>query len=86
MSTRKTGWEALDQHIAGGGGSAAPAEPGEAKKTGWEALDKWVGPDGAPAEPAAPGSAAPPPAPGTASGHAPGGGFLGWLKRLFGGA
>ena len=48
------------------------------KKTGWEALDKWVGPDGAPTEAGATGSAAP-------AGKSSGGGFMGWLKRLFGG-
>lgn len=50
------------------------------KKTGWEALDKWVGPDGAATEPGATGSSAP-----SGSGASSGGGFMGWLKRLFGG-
>jgi hypothetical protein len=50
------------------------------KKTGWEELDKWVGEGGAPAEPATGGSAAP-----SGGGASSGGGFMGWLKRLFGG-
>jgi hypothetical protein len=42
----KTGWEALDKWVGGGGGApsadaAAAAAP--SGKTGWEALDKWVG-------------------------------------------
>ena len=60
----------------GSGGAAAPAAP--SGKTGWEALDKWVGPDGAPTEAGVAGSAAP-------GGKSSGGGFMGWLKRLFGG-
>lgn len=77
MSTKKTGWEELDKWVGDGGGSASDAPSGE-KKTGWEALDKWVGPDGAPTEAGATGSAAP-------AGKSSGGGFMGWLKRLFGG-
>jgi hypothetical protein len=42
----KTGWEALDKWVGGGGGApsadaAAAAAP--SGKTGWEALGKWVG-------------------------------------------
>ena len=79
MSTKKTGWEELDKWVGDGGGSASDAPAGE-KKTGWEALDKWVGEGGAPAEPASGGSAAP-----SGGGASSGGGFMGWLKRLFGG-
>ena len=73
---KKTGWEALDKWVGSDGGGSAPAS-GE-KKTGWEALDKWVGPDGAPTEAGAIGST-------SSAGSSSGGGFMGWLKRLFGG-
>ncbi len=44
MSTKKTGWEALDKWV-GDSPASTPAPAGGAKKTGWEALDKWVGDD-----------------------------------------
>jgi len=81
MSTKKTGWEALDKWVgdSSSGGAAADAAPASGeKKTGWEALDKWVGPDGAPTEAGATGST-------SSGGSSSGGGFMGWLKRLFGG-
>jgi len=71
---KTTGWEELDKWVGGGGGADAPAA---GTTTGWEALDKWVGPDGAPTEAGVAGSSVP--------GGASGGGFMGWLKRLFGG-
>lgn len=82
MSTKKTGWEALDKWV--GDGASAVKKEGEATatagKTGWEALEKWVGPGGAATEPGAAGSAAP-----AGDTSSSGGGFMGWLKRLFGG-
>src|SRR5262245_66585221 len=56
---KKTGWEALDKWVSGGGGGegAAPAAEGGPKKTGWEALDKWV------AGPTPPPPRRPPPPP-----------------------
>jgi hypothetical protein len=66
-----------------------PPAVGGAQKTGWEALDKWVGTGGAakPAESAQAAEAAAPVAAAPAAAEAPksGGGFLGALKRLFGG-
>ena len=60
----KTGWEALDKWVGGGGGAAAaaPAASGPSGKTGWEALDKWVGGGGgaAAAAPRPPGPPARP--------------------------
>ena len=83
MSTKKTGWEALENWV--GDSADAAKDVGSATvtagKTGWEALEKWVGPDGAATEPGASGSSAPE----GASGGSSGGGFMGWLKRLFGG-
>jgi len=55
-----------------GDGASATKTAG---KTGWEDLDKWVSKD-APSSSAAESAAAE-----TSSG----GGFMGWLKRLFGG-
>ena len=84
MSTKKTGWEELDKWVGGGsppaGVPAVDAPEPNTKTTGWAALDKWVGEGGAPAEPATGGSAAP-----SGGGASSGGGFMGWLKRLFGG-
>ncbi len=89
---QKTGWEALDKWVGSGDAAPAAAAPAEggAKKTGWEALDKWVGSgDAAAASPGAPAGA---PAESTvvveetvvvASGS--GGGFVAWIKRVFGG-
>ena len=71
---QKTGWEALEKWVGGSGssGEGTSGGGGEApsgKKTGWEALDKWVGGGG-----------------GKAAGGQPSqGGFMGWLKRVFGG-
>ena len=87
----KTGWEALDKWVggSGGGGASAPAAAAPSGKTGWEALDKWVG--GGAAAPSAEasagnGAAAPAEAPAAApEAAASGGGFVGFLKRLFGG-
>ncbi len=92
-----TGWEALDKWVggsgaAGGTAKSAPAGGGKTgwealdkwvgsapagggKTTGWEALDKWVGEGKAPAKAAASSS----------GGASSGGGFMAWLKRLFGG-
>jgi hypothetical protein len=112
MSTKKTGWEALDNWVSEGAHatehageavahagktgwedldkwvSKSPAAEGDAvasgtKTTGWEALDKWVGENGAPTEAgvAATGQAAS----GGGSAGSSGGGFMGWLKGLFGG-
>ncbi len=52
-----------------------PPFAGGAQTTGWEALDKWVGEGKAPAKAAASSS----------GGASSGCGFMGWLKRLFGG-
>ena len=107
MSTKKTGWEALDNWVSEGAHatehaaeavvhagktgwedldkwvSKSPASEGDAvasgtKTTGWEALDKWVGENGAPTEAGVAASD-------RSSGGSSGGGFMGWLKGLFGG-
>jgi hypothetical protein len=107
MSTKKTGWEALDNWVSEGAHatehageavakagktgwedldkwvSKSPAAEGDAvasgtKTTGWEALDKWVGENGAPTEPGVAST-------GRGSAGSSGGGFMGWLKGLFGG-
>ena len=77
MSTKKTGWEALENWVGDSAGAAKDVGSATvtAGKTGWEALDKWVSKD-APTSSAAESAAAE-----TSSG----GGFMGWLKRLFGG-
>ncbi len=67
---QKTGWEALEKHVASG--DAAPAG-GPSGKTGWEALEKHVSSE--------PGGGSPTQKAPSASG----GGFMGWLKRVFGG-
>ena len=68
-----------------------PRRRGPSGKTGWEALDKWVG-DGTGGEApsaeasAANGAAAEQPRGRAAAGGEPAqGGFMGWLKRVFGG-
>ena len=96
---KKTGWEALDKWVGGPGGGKAAAPPppppspgGPSGKTGWEALDKWVGDGGGGATPSSEASetngaaadqavAASAPSAETEGG----GGFMGFLKRLFGG-
>lgn len=93
---QKTGWEALEKWVGGSGssGEGTSGGGGEApsgKKTGWEALDKWVGDGGAAEAPsaeasAANGAAAEEPVAAQAAGGQPSqGGFMGWLKRVFGG-
>ncbi len=92
MSTKKTGWEALDKWVGSGDAAAASAPAGTT--TGWEALDKWVGSGDAAAAGATTGQTtgwealdkwvSNPGSP-TNAGSAAGGGFFGWLKRLFGG-
>jgi hypothetical protein len=92
---QKTGWEALDKWVGGGGGAApAAAAAAPSGKTGWEALDKWVGGGGgnnggegksAAVESASVAPAAEAPVPAPAAAAKGGGGFLGALKRLFGG-
>ena len=72
-----TGWEALDSWVSSDGTTTTVVESG-VKVTGWEALDKWVGEDGAPTEAGSTAGSSP-------SGKSSGGGFMGWLKRLFGG-
>ena len=63
----------------------APAAAGPSGKTGWEALEKWVGGEqaangaDAESEPAAVAAGAGEEEPSS------GGGFMGFLKRLFGG-
>ncbi len=96
----KTGWEALGKWVSDGSDAAketttgATAQASATAKTGWESLNKWVkgdeGSDGsgdaaaqpAPAEPQATTSDAPAP---PAQQQEDGGGFMGWLRRLFGG-
>ena len=75
MSTKKTGWEALDKWVGDDAGTSAPA--GGAKKTGWEALDKWVGDNGAPTEAG--------PAASSGGAKSSGGGFWDKLKAFFSG-
>ena len=87
----KTGWEALDKWVGGGGGGSAAPAAGPSGTTGWEALDKWVG-DGGGSAPSAQASAgngaaaaSEAAAPAAAAEPAASGGFVGFLKRLFGG-
>lgn len=83
---------------SGAGKEAAPAPEaaetsGPSGKTGWEALEKWVGDGGGTATPSAEASsgngAAEQPvaasAPSAAPAPEPSGGFMGFLKRIFGG-
>jgi hypothetical protein len=79
----KTGWEALDKWVGGSGAQAG----GPSGKTGWEALDKWVGSGGAaaPSAQASAGNGAAASADAPAAEPAGSGGFVGFLKRLFGG-
>ena len=79
MSTKKTGWEALDKWVGDSPASTgdAVAVPAGAKTTGWEALDKWVGDDGAPTEAG--------PAASSGGAKSSGGGFWGKLKSVFSG-
>ncbi|NBQ44268.1 MAG: hypothetical protein EBU23_17870 [Mycobacteriaceae bacterium] len=44
MSTKKTGWEALEKWVEEPGDGTKLADS-SAKKTGWEALDSWVSKD-----------------------------------------
>jgi hypothetical protein len=76
MSTKKTGWEALDKWV-GDSPASTPAPAGGAKKTGWEALDKWVGDNGAPTEAG--------PAASSGGAKSSGGGFWDKLKAFFSG-
>ena len=76
MSTKKTGWEALDKWV-GDSPASTTAPAGGAKKTGWEALDKWVGDNGAPTESG--------PAASSGGAKSSGGGFWDKLKAFFSG-
>jgi hypothetical protein len=97
--SQKTGWEALEKWVVGGGGgqSETSAPSGPSGTTGWEALDKWVG-DGSRTTPSAEASgtngsaqpetaaaAAQPQAAAPAGSGSESGGLMGFLRRLFGG-